>query len=114
MLNWEANFLPKPLAIPGTKLKLVEITNGYELYREGYRMRHCVVTYANRCAAGKTTIFTLMDQSANLTQHLVTARYDHGLKRVVEVHGKYNVCPDEEVMNKLYWALDQLKLRYNV
>lgn len=40
------------------------LTSSYDLAQEGYRMRHCVASYARRCLAGKYRLFSVSEISS--------------------------------------------------
>ncbi len=66
------------------------LTSSYDLAQEGYRMQHCVITYAQLCHAGKYRLFSVSEISTG--RPLVTI----GLSR----EGNY-------------WKIDQIKGRSN-
>jgi len=67
----------------------VELTNGKELYNEGKAMRHCVATYASRCAAGYAAIVSLRYGEAQK----VTLEVNPNTKKIVQARGRYNRLP---------------------
>ena len=66
------------------------LTSSYDLAQEGYRMKHCVVTCARLCHAGKYRLFSVSEIASG--RPLVTI----GLRRVGD-----------------YWKIDQIKGRLN-
>ena len=66
------------------------LTSSYDLAQEGYRMQHCVITYARLCHAGTYRLFSVLEISSG--KPLVTI----GISR----HGDY-------------WKIDQIKGRLN-
>jgi len=66
------------------------LTSSYDLAQEGYRMQHCVMTYARLCHAGTYRLFSVSKISS--AKPLVTI----------------GICKDGN-----YWKIDQIKGRLN-
>lgn len=70
----------------------VELTNGKQLYEEGRIMRHCVGTYAGRCASGTSAIFSLKKNG----NRVITIEISPKFRILVQCLGKGNRRPSEE------------------
>jgi len=86
--------------------KIRELTNYAELCREGREMKHCVYSYANSCARGRTSIWTMtLDRQNNGQQKCVTIEVNVQTKAIVQVKGKCNRGIDRQEMDILgAWA----------
>ena len=65
-----------------------------ELVNEGFELHHCVSTYINQYASGKTTILFIRDQE-EIDRPLYTMEFQN--KEIVQIRAKYNQRPPEEV-----------------
>ena len=58
--RWVGNPLPNAVYEYDNALwRLIQIKTGIRLFEEGERMRHCVVTYLDRCIRGESSIWSL-------------------------------------------------------
>ena len=71
---------------PHDSWSFVELTSGEELYREGQQMKHCVASYAARCAIGHSAIFSVRHNG----QCCVTVEINPRIKQVTQVRGSWN------------------------
>ena len=71
----------------GMPYLVTQVTNGRALAAEGTALRHCVVSYLDRCVAGATSIHSLRDPEA---RPLLTIEVDDGTATVVQVRGFAN------------------------
>jgi hypothetical protein len=55
-IGWLA-LISEPVEFAG--YRFVELTTPHSLRLEGYQLRHCVGTYADRCASGRSRIFSM-------------------------------------------------------
>ena len=65
-----------------------------DLVNEGFELHHCVSTYINQYASGKTTILFIRDQE-EIDRPLYTMEFQN--KEIVQIRAKYNQRPPEEV-----------------
>jgi len=70
---------------------IVELVKSIELVEEGRRMKHCVSTYADSCAAGRSSIWSLRLYADGMMYWLVTLDVSHRV--IVEARGKANRMP---------------------
>jgi hypothetical protein len=82
-----------------------ELINGTELAEESVAMRHCVASYAYRCARGLSTIFSVsLDQVRR-----VTVEVEPRSRRVVQCRGLRNRGPEPrelEIVQRWLASLD--------
>jgi hypothetical protein len=58
--RWTGSALPNATyEYDGAVWRITQIKTGIRLFEEGERMRHCVVTYLNRCICGESSIWSL-------------------------------------------------------
>ena len=82
-----------------------ELVDSDELAAEGEAMEHCVATYTDCCAKGRSTIWSLGSESSEGRRRLVTIEVDPETRRVVQASMKCNEAPDEPCMAILKeWA----------
>ena len=70
-----------------------QITDTEMLKVEGGIMQHCVGSYAKVCRKGKTSIWSLKEQSQNKRRRLVTIEVWPSSRVIVQVQGKRNSAP---------------------
>ena len=85
-----------------------ELTGSKLLADEGRKMKHCVVTYAHNCVAGKTAIFSMRKYFMGLlTETMATIEVNLLLKRIVQAKSKMNTKISEEALKHLNAWADQ-------
>lgn len=71
-----------------------ELTTSWELALEGKTLHHCVRTYANKCASGRTSIWsTQVKIDGENPQPVLTVAVDNEDRKVTHYRGKYNMQP---------------------
>jgi hypothetical protein len=70
--------------------RIRQLLSAEELRHEGSVMRHCVASYAHRCAKGGSTIWTLELWSFEGVQKCVTVEVDQGNRAIVQCRGRSN------------------------
>jgi hypothetical protein len=70
--------------------QLIELTSGEQLRQEGSALRHCVVSYADRCWRGTSRIWSLRVQRGEYVQHVLTIEIDTRQRAVVQARGWRN------------------------
>ena len=72
-----------------------ELLSSWELAAEGRAMNHCVVSYADQCAEGKTSIWSigLQRRGAEEREHVLTVAVDIAENEVTQARGRYNALP---------------------
>ena len=66
----------------------------HEIRKEGNTQHHCVATYMDRMVAGETCIlFIRKKEEPDKSYYTVEVKDDE----VIQVRGKYNVAPSEDV-----------------
>jgi len=90
--------------------RIIPLTTSKQLQAESVAMRHCVVTYIERCANGGTRIFSVLDASNN--QPVATAELSNQLGQwnLVQLAGKYN----KDLMHRTRVSDDPLTIALNV
>lgn len=74
--------------------RIRELLSGAELIEEGRRMRHCVATYAESCAAGECSIWTMERQTRDGLEKRQTIEVNrHGV--IVQSRGCQNCLPTQ-------------------
>lgn len=75
--------------------RLIELLDSYQLAREGREMRHCVVTYARRCARGSASIWSLQHRwcDAGTARSVITLEVSPWSRTIVQVRGPANSVP---------------------
>lgn len=78
--------------------RIRELLSGAELFEEGRRMQHCVVTYAYSCARGDCSIWTLERRHVDggVEKHLTLELDRNGV--LVEARGRQNRRPTDREM----------------
>lgn len=107
--SWDIEFEQKESAI-GKNTSVVwafmELTSGKELFEEGQSQNHCVASYATRCVAGHSAIFSMKrDGKRCLTIEICPKR-----RVLVQARGRFNRdrTPQEEiVINK--WLTETVR-----
>jgi hypothetical protein len=83
-----------------------QLCNIHELTNEGRRMKHCVASYAYKCAAGSCGIFNVSCKSrlTNISESIATVEVASDW-RVVQIKGKCNSVVSGRAMNVITrWA----------
>lgn len=84
-----------------------QITNNFELYKEGEVLGHCVGSYVPSCRNNHCTIWSLMRHEADKNMKLITIEVD-GANEIVEARGKFNRYPSKtEIAIIQKWALQE-------
>ncbi len=92
----------------GLSWTIREILDSDELAAEGEAMKHCVATYTEFCAKGRSTIWSLGSESSEGRRRLATIEVDPATRRVVQASMRRNEVPDEPCMAILKeWAARQ-------
>ena len=73
---------------------ITELTNESQLAHEGSVMKHCVGSYARRCAAGECSIWSLRQLRKGTWYSLVTIEIVRN--RIVQASAVYNAVPAAE------------------
>ncbi len=79
-----------------SRLRIQELTNGWELFLEGQAMGHCVGDYVNHCRLGRFSIWTLRVERDRKVRSLVTIRIDVANRQIVEARARFNRDPLQE------------------
>jgi hypothetical protein len=82
----------------GKWFRVVELLSGNELQDESRIMSHCVYTYAQSCARGRCSIFSLRieDLLTGAQERLATVEVDLHTYRLVQVRARFNAAPPVE------------------
>lgn len=96
--GWNEIVLPiEPASSEGPRAEwtIVELADSRDLATEGRRMRHCVSTYAQRCAAGLSSIWSLRRRSCDdgTTNSVLTIEVRPETRTIVQVRAYANGLP---------------------
>lgn len=74
-----------------------EMLSSWELAAEGRALHHCVVSYSDQCADGKTAIWSISAQreDADKREGVMTVAVDVRSKEVTQARGRYNALPHQ-------------------
>jgi hypothetical protein len=91
---------------PAHKWTFIELTSGKDLYLEGKAMRHCVSSYAGRCASGHSAIVSLRCN----VERRVTIEINPRTLQIVQIKGTYNRNPDKKDQQIIsFWQKEILR-----
>jgi PcfJ-like protein len=85
-----------------------ELLTSRALFLEGQAMRHCVATYAERCARRQTSIWSMQVENQRGRHRVLTIELDVRKRAVSQARGKCNRLPqaaEREVLKR--WADEQ-------
>ena len=104
VVEWNPSGI-KPLVVEGASRRVYvtsELISSEELQQEGAAMRHCVATYWNVCASGRSSIWsmTVEDSSGQVTR-LLTLEVSNAERLVVQARGEANRPPTSEELRIL-------------
>lgn len=89
-LEWETGTPGKTLRV----WRIRELLSGRELHAEGRAMRHCVASYAQACARGSCSIWTVeLHAFEGVSKRLTIELSPSGV--VVQCRGRFNALPGE-------------------
>jgi hypothetical protein len=93
------------LSSPNGKLRIYELTNGWELHLEGVQMSHCVGSYTAHCLRGMFSIWSLRYKEGLKERSIVTIRVDARKRAIVEARARFNRVPEREYRDLINaWA----------
>ena len=74
-----------------------ELLSSWELAAEGTAMGHCVVSYSDQCADGKTSVWSigLLREGEAERQGVMTVAVDVRKRSMTQARGKYNLLPNQ-------------------
>ncbi len=85
-----------------------ELLSRQELVEEGLELKHCVATYANSCARGRTSIWSLRCHGTLSTHRVLTIEVNPQEKQIVTALGNCNSRPKPEARKIMAtWASQQ-------
>ena len=103
--KWSGLKGAKSLTSPNGKLRIYELTNGWELHLEGVHMSHCVGSYTAYCMKGKFSIWSLRYKEGLKERSIVTIRVDNRKRAIVEARARFNRVPEKEYRDLINaWA----------
>jgi hypothetical protein len=85
-----------------------ELLTGRALFLEGQAMRHCVATYAERCAKRRTSIWSMQVENERGRRRVLTIEVDLPKRTICQARRKCNRLPqvvEREVMER--WAAQE-------
>ena len=74
-----------------------ELLSSWELAAEGTAMGHCVVSYSDQCADGKTSIWSIGVQKKDeeSRESVLTVAVDVKRRAMTQARGRYNMLPNK-------------------
>lgn len=87
---------------------ITQLLTSRALFLEGQAMRHCVATYAGRCARGKTSIWSVQLEGRWGRRRVLTVEVDLATRTICQARGVCNRTPqaaEREVVKR--WAVEQ-------
>lgn len=93
--KWERSARIRPYAIRNRGVRIVELTNSWELLLEGERMQHCVGDYTRACMDGAFSIWSLRFHDKGVVRSIVTVEVDNRGLRIVQARARFNRIPDQ-------------------
>jgi hypothetical protein len=90
--------------------KIRELLSSNELRAEGKAMKHCVYTYVRSCYSGACAIFSLVADTYNTSERLVTIEVDLRKRQIVQAKARCNEKPMEEALGILKVWAEKVKL----
>lgn len=72
------------------------LTSSYDLAQEGYRMQHCVITYAQLCHAGKYRLFSVSEISSGRPLVTIGISREGNYWKIDQIKGRLNHDPKAE------------------
>ena len=82
-----------------------QILDSSALQFEGRKMNHCVGSYANSCANGRTSIWTMRLHQKDKSEHKLTVEVNLANKTICQARGKSNRSPKQKELAHLHrWA----------
>lgn len=90
---------------------ITELLSTKALVAEGRKMKHCVATYAQSCATGACSIWTLEVETFAGRSKMFTIQVDLARRLICQVRGKCNVLPGEKHLGILRRWAEQAGLR---
>lgn len=94
-LSWQGSEVKEyNIEFNDEKYLLEELTSGEELYKESEAMKHCVFTYAGRCASNHSRIWSMQKEVNDTYEKYLTIELQQN--EIMQVKGKHNAPPSEE------------------
>ena len=88
--------------------RISELCSSEELREEGIAMRHCVATYAWKCARGGSSIWSMTVEEEGERLRAVTIEVNRERREVCQVKGPANKAPKKRVLEVLRrWVEEQ-------
>ncbi len=89
----------------GTVWTIYELLGNGALAEEGRSLNHCVGSYAETCAMGRTTIWSMRQGCGATGKRVLTIQVDADQRRIVQVRGNSNRFATREEREVIeYWA----------
>ncbi|MBT4504792.1 MAG: hypothetical protein HOC74_44120 [Gemmatimonadetes bacterium] len=73
-----------------------ELLSSWELAAEGRAMSHCVVSYSDQCADGKTSIWSISVQRQEKRESVHTVAVDVQSRTITQARGRHNMLPNKK------------------
>jgi hypothetical protein len=80
---------------------ITELLNRDSLVNEGREMRHCVATYAQSCARGRYSVWSMQCENAEGRERVLTIAVTPAARVVIEARGRFNAAPTPQALRIL-------------
>lgn len=103
---WEgAAYQPWQTEQEGASYQIIQLTNSYQLLKEGTYMRHCVASYVQECMQNQSSIWSLQQQLADNQWISLTTLEINKRHRIIQAKAKYNASPKKAYIKIIQqWA----------
>lgn len=109
---WESSRIqPFHQTIDGIEYEIFELLGNGALADEGYSMSHCVSSYADACAKGSSTIWSLQEICLGRKRRMLTIEVNATAGEILQARGYCNRNPREFEMELLRSWCRQTNLR---
>ncbi len=75
-------------------IHVMPLISSYDLAQEGYRMRHCVASYAKRCLSGNYRLFSISEVSSGRPLATIGILKEENYWKIDQIKGRFNQAPE--------------------
>ena len=96
------------------------LTSSYDLAQEGYRMRHCVASYARRCLVNKYRLFSVSEISSKRPLATIGIMKEDNYWKIDQIKGRFNQAPEVQaarfglIIQREYMVQEELIARRKI
>ena len=98
----------------GTEYKTIELLSYHQLVYEGMYMNHCVsnADYVSGCVSGDISIWSFQKITSETIFRIATIEVSAN-KKILQIRGKYNSAPSEDILNHIAQWSEQVGLSHS-